>query len=487
MAKGAVFAAIFGGLAMAGCTALPREETGIALPARYDAAPARPGALNSRWWTRYRAATLNTLIERADIGNFDLAAANARIEQAEAQAKVSGSVLFPALNANGDGARSQPSGTMGRRGPFFSGSPSNAFSGVLAASYELDLWGKNRDLLTAAQASADANLFAREVIRLSMRAGVANAWFQLAAARERLRIAQENVASATRIAEVVKQRLNVGTGSALEVAQQESLIGQQRAAIPDLRQAAENNRLALALLMGRVPEGVSIATPRLGAIAVPGVKAGLPAQLLLRRPDIRQAEAQLEAAQANLSAARKAMLPDITLSAQGGQRSAALANLLRPESAIWSLAGGIVAPIFDGGRLAGQAELAEAQKREVLEGYRKSIVSALVDVENALVAVRESAAREAALTTVVARSREAFKLSEERLRAGTIDLTTLLNTQATLFNAQDNLVQARLARLQASVSLFQALGGDFTVEIPAPVVATLTPAPEVEAPEAKVP
>lgn len=482
MAQAHLKVMVLAGFALTACTALPREEAGIALPARYDASPARTSALPSRWWTRYRAATLNTLIERADAGNFDLAAANARIEQAEAQAKVSGSVLFPALNANGDASRSQPSGTMAsRRGPFISGSPSNSFSGVLAASYELDLWGKNRDLLTAAQANADASLFAREVIRLSTRAGVANAWFQLAAARERLRIAQENVASATRIAEVVKQRLSVGTGSALEVAQQESLIGQQRAAIPELRQAAENNRLALALLMGRVPEGVSIATPRLGAIAVPGIKPGLPAQLLLRRPDIRQAEAQLEAAQANLSAARKAMLPDITLSAQGGQRSAALANLLRPESAIWSLAGGLTAPIFDGGRLAGQAELAEAQKRELLETYRKSIVSALVDVENALVATRESAAREAALTTVVARSREAFRLSEERLRAGTIDLTTLLNTQQTLFSAQDNLVQARLARLQASVSLFQALGGDFTVEIPAATVATLNPAPEVEA------
>jgi outer membrane protein, multidrug efflux system len=349
---------------------------------------------------------------------------------------------------------------------------SNSFSGVLAASYEIDLWGRNRDLITAAKADSDTSLYAREVIRLSTRAGVANAWFALAAARERLMIAQENVTNATRIASVVKQRLAVGTGSALDVAQQESLIASQRAALPDLRQSAEANRLAL--LMGRVPEGLGIATPRLGAIKVPGISPGLPSQLLLRRPDIRQAEAQLEAAKANLSAARKALLPAISLSGQGGQRSAALSNLLRPESAIWSLAAGLTAPIFDGGRLNAQADLAEAQKREVLELYRKSIVSALVDVENALVAVRESAAREAALSVVVSRSREAFKLSEERLRAGTIDLTTLLNTQATLFNAQDSLVQARLNRLNAAVSLFQALGGDFTVEVPAPLAAQIT-------------
>lgn len=470
-------------VALAACAPLAREEGMPTLPAKFDHATARPSAVQSRWWTRFGSGTLNGLVDKADSGNFDLAAANARILQAEAQAKVAGSVLFPALSANGDAARTQSSGTMAsRRGPFATPSPSNSFSGVLAASYEIDLWGRNRDLLTSAKADADSALYAREVVRLSLRAGVANAWFALAGARERLRIAQENVVSASRIAEVVRQRLTVGTGSALEVAQQESLIAQQKAAIPDLRQAVENNRMALALLMGRVPEGLSIATPPLRAIALPGIKAGLPSQLLLRRPDIRQAESQLEAAQANLSAARKALLPQISLSGQAGYRSAALANLLRPESALWSLAAGLTQPIFDGGRLAAQADLAEAQKQELLENYRKSIVSALVDVENALVAVRESSAREAALGVVVARSREAFKLSEERLRAGTIDLTTLLNTQQTLFNAQDNLVQARLQRLNAAVSLFQALGGDFTVEIPAPVLAQLQPAPEVESP-----
>jgi len=482
MAKAAI-SLLLSGLVLSACAPLAREEATPVLPAQFERTASRPAAVNSRWWTRFGSPMLNTLVERADAGNFDLAAANARIEQAEAQARISGAVLFPALSASGDGARAQGSGTMGsRRGPFISGSPSNSFSGVLAASYELDLWGRNRDLLSASKAEADSSLYAREVLRLSMRAGVANAWFALAAARERLRIAQENVTNASRIAEVVKQRLAVGTGSALEVAQQESLIAQQRAAIPELRQAAENNRLALALLMGRVPEGLTISTPPLRAIGLPGIKAGLPSQLLVRRPDIRQAEAQLEAAQASLSAARKAMLPQISLSGQGGQRSAALANLLRPESAIWSLAVGLTQPIFDGGRLAAQADLAEAQKRELLENYRKSIVSALVDVENALVAVREGAAREAAISVVVARSREAFKLAEERLRAGTIDLTTLLNTQATLFNAQDNLVQARLARLNAAVSLFQALGGDFTVEISPAQIAAMDPAPEVEAP-----
>lgn len=475
MAKAAFPAILFAGVALSACAPLAREETAApALPVAFERAATRPAALPLRWWTRFSAPGLNRLIEAADVGNFDLAAANTRLEQADAQARVAGSVLFPALNANGDAARTQSSGAMARRGPFVSGSPSNSFSGVLAASYEIDLWGRNRDLITAAKADADSSLYAREVIRLSTRAGVANAWFALASARERLMIAQENVTNATRIASVVKQRLNVGTGSALDVAQQESLIASQRAALPDLRQSAEANRLALALLMGRVPEGLGIATPRLGAIKVPGIAPGLPTQLLLRRPDIRQAEAQLEAANANLSAARKALLPAISLSGQGGQRSAALSNLLRPESAIWSLAAGLTTPIFDGGRLNAQADLAEAQKREMLELYRKAIVSALVDVENALVAVRESAAREAALSVVVARSREAFKLSEERLRAGTIDLTTLLNTQATLFNAQDNLVQARLTRLNAAVSLFQALGGDFTVEVPAPIAATIT-------------
>lgn len=161
-----------------------------------------------------------------------------------------------------------------------------------------------------------------------------------------------------------------------------------------------------------------------------------------------------------MSAARKAMLPTISLTAAGGYQSAALVNLVRPESLVWSLGAGLVQTVFDAGRLQALGDAAAAERTELLEGYRRAIVASLVDTANALTAVRESAAREAAQRAVVAKAREAFGIAEQRLKEGAIDLQTLLNTQAALFQAEDNLVQDRLARLQAAVSLIIALGGD---------------------------
>lgn len=448
--------------ALGGCASAPGvADPPLALAPKFDHANARPATDLSRWWARFGSPALMRLVDQADTANLDVAAAAARIEEAEAQARVTGAVLVPGLTLSSDASRSQSSGTTSRRAGVQPVSLRNSFSGVLATSYELDLWGKNRDLLASARANVDAAIYAREVLRLSTRAALINAWLSHAATRDRLAIASENLENAERILGVIRERLRAGTGTALDVAQQESLVASQRAQLPDLRQNIELTRTTIALLLGRPPEGTTVTATSLRALKVPGATPGMPASLLLRRPDIRNAEAQLFGAEANLEAARKALLPSIQLTGQGGLQSAMLKNLLRPESAIWSLAAGLTQPIFDGGRLNAEVDIAAARKQELLENYRKAIVSALVDVENALIGVRESAAREAALGVVVTKAREAFRLSEERLRLGTIDLQTLLNTQNTLFQAQESLIQSRLQRLQASVSLFQALGGDF--------------------------
>lgn len=444
---------------LAGCADAPGDRPGLALAARFDGASARPATNLTRWWTHFGVRPLTQLVDRADADNFDIAAAAARIEQADAQARIVGATLLPALTAGLDGSRSQRSGTTGGR--VVSPSIGNAFSGVLAASYQLDLWGRNRDLLRAAENQGLAARFAFDTVRLSTQVAVVNAWFQLGAARDRLAIAEDNLRSAERILQVIRERVAAGTASALDRAQQEGLAAQQRAAIPPLRQNAETARLSLALLIGRVPEGFTLPPATLRGVTVPRVQPGLPASLLLRRPDLRLAEAQLAEADANVEAARKALLPAIQLTGQAGLQSAALNLILRPESAIWSLAAGLTQPIFDGGRLRAQISLSEAQRQELLETYRRAIVSALVDVETALVALRETAARETAQAVALSKAREAFGFAEQRFREGTIDLQTLLNTQATLFNAQDSQVQTRLARLQAAASLFQALGGDF--------------------------
>jgi NodT family efflux transporter outer membrane factor (OMF) lipoprotein len=194
-------------------------------------------------------------------------------------------------------------------------------------------------------------------------------------------------------------------------------------------------------------------------LSIPPVTPGLPSDLLAQRPDIREAEANLAAANANVHAAKAAFFPSIQLTGSGGYQSNVLRLLLRPESAFYDLAAGLTQPIFDGGRLLGQLDLRKGQQDELLQLYRKSVVNGFADVDRALVAVQQTAARERLQREVVRSTKEAFDIAETRLREGTVDLITVLNTQQALFQAQDVLAQARLARLQAVVSLFQALGG----------------------------
>ena len=185
---------------------------------------------------------------------------------------------------------------------------------------------------------------------------------------------------------------------------------------------------------------------------------------LLRRPDIAAAEARIDAQGANVYAARAAFFPTITLTGSLGLQSITLANLLRPEAIAASLAQGLTQPIFNGGNLQGQLEAAKGRQIELLEGYRKAIVTALSDVENALVAVKQSAEAERLQQDAVRAALRAYQITQERLREGTIDVVTLLNTQTTLFQAQDLLIQRRLQRFLAIVSLYQALGGGFSRE-----------------------
>jgi NodT family efflux transporter outer membrane factor (OMF) lipoprotein len=298
----------------------------------------------------------------------------------------------------------------------------------------------------------------------------ANAYFQVLAAQDRLQAARENQVSATRVLDLIKQRVNAGTASALDTAQQESIVNTLRAAIPQLEQILKQNRNALAVLMARSPESVRVRGGTLRTIAYPRVTPGLPSELLTQRPDIREAEAQLAAANANVENARAQMLPSITLTGEGGYQSAILKTLLRPESALFSFGAGLTQPIFDGLRLQGNLDLQKGRQDELLQNYRKAVISGFADVENALDAIRQTALREKLQGDVVNSSRTAFNIAEQRLREGTVDLVTVLQTQQTLYQALDTLTQARLAHVQAIVSLYQALGGGW---LPKPQIVSI--------------
>jgi multidrug efflux system outer membrane protein len=386
--------------------------------------------------------------------------------QAVAQARVAGAPLLPAIAANGSATRARPSQSLGSG--LGSGGPSerNDLTASLTASYEIDFWGKNRAALRAAEETAVASRYNREVVSLTTVVATANAYFQVLAAQDRLRIARENVASASRILNLIRQQFSAGTASDLNIAQQESLLNTQRASIPPLEETLQQNQATLALLIARPPERAIIRGGSMRAIAIPRVTPGLPSELLAQRPDIRQAEANLAAANANVYNARAQMLPSVTLTGEGGYESALLKTLFRPESAFYTLTAGLTQPIFEGGRLQGNLDLQKGLQDQLLQNYRKAVISAFTDVDKALIAIRQTAQTERLQRDVVVSSRRAFELSEQQLRAGTLNLITLLQVQQTLFQAEDALSQTRLARLQAIVSLYQALGGGW---LPKPV------------------
>lgn len=457
-----------------------KPEPGLNIPPAYSAGPRNPAAAETAippldWWRGFRSRELTEIIEEARAANLDIAAAIARIVQADANARIAGAALLPIVDLNGDAQRSQSSKTTGSTNVI---SISRSGAGVeiirdnlratLNASYEIDFWGKNRSLLRATEEAAVASRYDREVVGLTTVVATANAYFQVLAAQDRLRVARENLASATRVLNLIQQRLQAGTASALDTAQQESLVNTQRAAIPPLEQTLRQNRVALAVLMGRSPESVRIRGGSLRSIAYPRVTPGLPSELLTQRPDIREAEANLAAANANVENARAQFLPSITLTGEGGYESAILKLLLRPESVIYTAAASLTQPIFHGGQLLGNLDLQKGRQDELLQTYRKAVISGFADVENALDAIRQTAERERLQREVVTSSRRAFDISEQRLREGTVDLVTVLQTQQTLYQAEDLLAQARLAHVQAIVSLYQALGGGW---LPKPVEA----------------
>ncbi len=450
-------AAVFLAIGLGSCMAQMPERTIPAIPAAFDSQPGARSSL-ARWWTAFGSSELSRLMEHANASNLDILAAMARVERAEALSRVAGAQLFPFASVNTGSARSQSSGTTGSS--VNSPSRSNVVAGALSASFELDIWGRNRDQLRAALLDENASRFDRDAIALSTQGAVVNAWLIYGAANERIAIARRNLSNAERIRSAVRQRVELGATTALELAQQDSLVASQRAAIPPLRQGAETARHLLSLLIGQAPQLAHIGSASLSGLRAPAVRPGLPSALLHRRPDVRRAEAQLSAAEADVSAARKALFPTISLTASAGYQSAALVNLIRPESLAWSIGAGLVQTVFDGGRLQALGDVAAAERKELLELYRKAILTSFFDVANALTAIRESAARETAQRVASAKAREAFGLAERRLQEGAIDLQALLTTQNALFQAEDNLVQDRLARLQAAVSLIIALGGD---------------------------
>jgi NodT family efflux transporter outer membrane factor (OMF) lipoprotein len=444
---------------LAGCAGIgkpPAAAPGVP-QAFTEPAVADASAPAQDWWNAFGSPELSSLIAAALAANPDLAIAAERVRQSEAQVRVAGASLFPALNLGAGGSRRETRIDGG------SWERSDASNATLSASYEVDLWGKNASGVRSAEAALRASRYDRETVRLTLLAGVANGYFQVLSLRGRLAIARQNLAIAERVFKVVDARARNGAVSALDLARQQAAVLAQRAALPPLELQERQTLFALAILIGRAPEGFNTDAPALIGLSVPRVAPGLPAQLLLRRPDLASAEAQLAAANANVAVARAALLPGISLTGSAGLASDVLLNFLNAPTSALSIGASLLQPIFNGGRLRAQVDVAASRERELVENYRKAVLAALADVEGALAAGSRGAEQESLQERVLAEARRALTLAEVRYREGADDLLSVLDAQRTLFQAEDQLAQIRLARMQASVGLFKALGGAWSV------------------------
>ncbi len=440
-------------LLLFGCTVGPdykRPEAPI--PPNWATKSGSGGWPSAEWWHGFGSAKLDGYITAAQTANFDIAAAVARVREADAQAEIAGAPLLPSLGANASVTHERASSAAGLK-------TFTEYAPGLTASYELDFWGKNRSALTAAEATATASRYDQVTVELTVMTSVATTYFQAIELRDRLAVAEDNLKSATTILHGLELQETAGTGTALDVAQQQTAVATLNAVIPPLRQQLRQTIDALAILIGQPPESVDVTDGTLGDLAVPKVTPGLPSELLARRPDVAAAEQQLISANANIGVARAAFFPSIQLTGSAGFLSTALSSAFNPANGVFALGAGLTQPIFEGGAIEGQYEYSKAHYDELVATYRKSVISAFGNVEDALVAVQQTADQVERQQTATNAARRAYEIAQAQLHAGTINILTVLNTEAALFTAQDALVQARLLRLQALVSLFNALGG----------------------------
>jgi NodT family efflux transporter outer membrane factor (OMF) lipoprotein len=448
-----------------GCTDSPMPTLSKSdVPANFTQTSSRNAPLwpAPDWWWGFGDPQLTALITEAQANYLEIALAAARLRQADARVRQAGAALLPNIGFNPgvDALYGQGGG---------SSSHETDWVAALGASYELDFWGKNRDAADAARAQRFAGDADRATVALTVTAAVADAYFQLLSLRERIMVAQANLKASQDTLNLVQRRVNAGYAASSDLTQERADMDAIEAALPPLEQQELETLDALAILVGRPPEGFSVTGVGLDKINQPSVAPGLPSDLLTRRPDIRSAEANLVAAHADRAAARTAFLPDISLTATAGAAYPALNAAVNNIPAV-GLTGGLGASlmqvIFDGGRIEGQVAEVKAREKELLSVYRAAVISAFSDVENALGNLSHLGAQETALKNQVDHSQRVLDSARRKYTAGYADFLAVTDAEKNLNAARDQLSDIRRARLAASVALFKALGGGYRSDEP---------------------
>ncbi|MCC5805219.1 MAG: efflux transporter outer membrane subunit [Opitutales bacterium] len=418
----------------------------------------------TEWVTALAHPELEALVEEAWAANRGLARLAARLDQAEAEARIAGAARRPLITAGAEASRQEIDfAGLGRVRQ-----DSYALSGNL--SWEIDLWGRLRDARTSAEAALAASGADYAAARLSLAAQAVRLWVDLAEADAQVRLATETTRSFEANERLTVRRFEAGVADAVEVRLTRANTAAARSAVEARGRQRDGLRRALETLLGRYPAGT------FGGAGLPSdlapVSPGLPADLLERRPDLRAAETRYAAAVHGLSAANKARLPELRLTAAAGLASPELREVLNTESFFWNLIGGLTAPLFDGGRISAEQDRARARVEEAAHAYAEAALAALREVETALAAEHFLRDQESALAEAAAQAREAERLATDRYGRGLTPLTTVLEAQRRAFESESQLLNIRAERHRARVDLILSLGGDF-----APAAATASAQP----------
>ena len=491
-------------LALSSCTVGPDYEPPSAFSPASWFGTRKPGAqsleasmptaepVDPEWWRSFNDPVLTGLIRRAAAGNLDVQAATARLAQSRAQRGITAADQYPTLNGNASYTREKPSsrgafsaiggaagggaggasaasgatqsnGLGGRQGGVQTTSAIPAFDlfqGGFDATWELDLWGRVRRGIESADASLQASREARRAALLSTIAEVARDYMQLRGAQETLRITRSNLASAEESARLTGERARGGLATDLDVSNARAQVEATAAAIPQLEQQEAQGMNAISLLLGQPP--ATLQAELSAATGVPGVPprvpAGLPSELARRRPDIRQAEAQLHAATASIGVAQADFYPRVTLSGSFALQATQLKDLGLPART-FGLGPSVTVPIFEGRRIQRTVDLRTAQQQEAALNYQKTVLQAFTDVDNALIAYAAEQRRRARLAEQVLQSRRALGLAQSRYRQGVSDFLEVLTAQRTVLQAEQQLADSTATVSSNLVALYKALGG----------------------------
>jgi multidrug efflux system outer membrane protein len=464
-------------IAMAGCTVGPNyKRPAVNVPGAYrgtaaeepsakDPASPDPNARDShgsspaslgdeKWWEVFQDQELQNLIRTALKNNYDVRIAATRVLQAQAQLGITRADQLPSLSAGGN-ITSQRNPTIGPV-PSFELTQGET---TASASWNLDFWGRYRRATESARATLLANEWAQKEVTATLVADLAAAYFQLRQLDLELEISKRTLTSRQDSLELTQTLEEHGINTLLDVRQSEQLVYTAGTEVPDLERQIAQEENAISILLGNNPGEVARGLKLTEQPHAPEVPVGLPSSLLERRPDVRAAEQNLIAANARIGVARAAYFPQVSLTGTAGFESSSLTNLLTGPAGIWSLAGSLTQPIFEGGRLKSNVRLSEAQHEEMLLTYQQAIQGAFRDVSNALVAYRKNREFRIQQEHLVEAAQDAARLSEVRFKAGSTDYLEVLTNETNSFTAELTLAQAQGNELTALVQLYLALGG----------------------------